>query len=106
MGWSPLHASSVALVRHLTTGYLSPQYHVVFDPWFETVLSNDDANPPDAWPVILSNHEHQNFLEDDVTLADEWLTKEELAARRRNEHDLLTSLKPIIKQEGKATTAR
>jgi len=76
MGWSPLHASSVALVRHLTTGYLSPQYHVVFDPWFETVLSNDDVNPPEAWPVILSNYEHQNYLEDEVTLVDEWLTKE------------------------------
>ena len=78
----------------------------MFDACFETVLSNDDANPPDAWPVILSNHEHQNFLEDDVTLADEWLTKEELAARRRNEHELLTGLKPIIKQEGKSNNSK
>ena len=37
MGWSPMHASSVALVKNLMTGNLSPQFHVVFDPWFERV---------------------------------------------------------------------
>ena len=57
-------------------------------------------------PTRSVNHEHQNVLEDDVTLADGWLTKEELAARRRNEHDLLTSLKPIIKQEGKSNNSK
>ena len=31
MGVSPLHAESVAVVRNLHTGYLSPQFHVVFD---------------------------------------------------------------------------
>ena len=38
MGWSPLHASNVALVRNLDTGAISPQFHVVFDNWFETVM--------------------------------------------------------------------
>ena len=31
LGHSPFHAGSVALVFNLTTGHVSPQYHVVFD---------------------------------------------------------------------------
>lgn len=37
MGLSPLHASTVGVVRNLKTGRLSPQYHVVYDDKFETV---------------------------------------------------------------------
>jgi hypothetical protein len=36
-GFSDEHSSLVANVRHLTTGYISPQFHVVFDDLFETV---------------------------------------------------------------------
>ena len=84
LGWSPLHASNVAMIRNLTTGCLSPQFHIVFDPWFETV-SCDEEEPPESWPVILSHHQHQNSIEDDVMLADEWLSKEELADRWADE---------------------
>jgi len=37
VGFSNEHSSLVANVRHLTTGYISPQFHVVFDDLFETV---------------------------------------------------------------------
>jgi len=37
VGFSDEHSSLVANVRHLTTGYISPQLHVVFDDLFETV---------------------------------------------------------------------
>jgi len=37
VGFSDEHSSMVAYVRHLTTGYISPQFHVVFDDLFETV---------------------------------------------------------------------
>ena len=40
LGFSPQHSSLVALIRHLSTGYVSPQYHVVFDDRFETVFGN------------------------------------------------------------------
>ena len=39
LGFSPEHSSLVALVRHLGTGYVSPQWHVVFDDKFESVFS-------------------------------------------------------------------
>ena len=37
LGMSPNHASSVALVLNLSTGHVSPQFHVVFDNEFSTV---------------------------------------------------------------------
>lgn len=39
MGFSPRHSSTVALVLNPDTGYVTPQYHVVFDERFSTVLS-------------------------------------------------------------------
>jgi hypothetical protein len=45
LGFLDEHSSLVANVRHLGTGYVSPQYHVVFDDLFETMFSSgaDDA---------------------------------------------------------------
>ena len=48
VGASPQHAKNIALVRNLKTGCLSPQFHVVFDDWFETVHSRPEL-PPDKW---------------------------------------------------------
>ncbi len=42
MGYSDEHSSLVANVHHLSTGYVSPQFHVVFDDLFETVVRNGD----------------------------------------------------------------
>ena len=38
LGFSREHSSTVALVRNLHTGYVSPQYHLVFDDNFQTVF--------------------------------------------------------------------
>ena len=40
IGRSPQHARSVALVLNLTTGLVSPQFHVKFDSGFHTVKQN------------------------------------------------------------------
>ena len=40
LGFSRVHSSTVALVRNLHTGFVSPQYHVVFDDKFETVFND------------------------------------------------------------------
>ena len=37
VGFLDEHSSMIANVRHLTTGYFSPQFHVVFDDLFEKV---------------------------------------------------------------------
>ncbi len=40
LGFSEQHSSLVATVRHLTTGHVSPQFHVVFDDHFYTVYGD------------------------------------------------------------------
>jgi hypothetical protein len=40
LGYSDENSSLVANIQHLKTGYVSPQYHVVFDDLFETVFSS------------------------------------------------------------------
>ncbi len=44
MGYSDEHSSLVANIRHLKTGFVSPQYHVVFDDLFETVFCSGADN--------------------------------------------------------------
>ena len=39
LGFLKEQSSSVALVRNLHTGYVSPQYHVMFDDKYETILN-------------------------------------------------------------------
>ena len=38
------HSSLVAYIQHLKTGYVSPQFHVVFDTLFETIFSSGADN--------------------------------------------------------------
>ena len=82
LGWSPKHASSVPLVLNLSTGTISPQFHVVFDDWFSTVssiTSREEPEPIDGetWTNLLMNDRIQvAFDEDDpVEVNDEWLTE-------------------------------
>jgi hypothetical protein len=79
MGVSPVHAENVGVVRNLRTGYLSPQYHLVFDDWFETVYS-DDSTVPDAWESLCIFDRFELAFEEGSTppLAAEWFTPEEL----------------------------
>jgi hypothetical protein len=48
LGSSPRHSRSVALVLSLTTGYVSPQFHLKFDDFFETVQETK-ALPQSSW---------------------------------------------------------
>ena len=42
LGFSKRHSSTVGLIRNITTGSVTPQYHVVYDDLFQT-LRNPDA---------------------------------------------------------------
>ncbi len=90
VGWSPLHSSKVALIRNLVTGRISPQFHVVFDDWFETVHCDSENDAPAEWDVIVTNSHFESNLDasdlESYELADEWLSKEELMARRSQAH--------------------
>jgi hypothetical protein len=53
LGMSMQHARSVALILNLKTGHVSPQFHVTFDPKFETVRqSMGNLSPPSEWQKI------------------------------------------------------
>jgi hypothetical protein len=50
LGPSPTHARNVHLVLSLTTGLVSPQFHVRFDDFFETVkYGTGDAGIASTW---------------------------------------------------------
>jgi hypothetical protein len=42
LGYLDEHLSLVAIVHHLSTGHVSPQFHVIFDDLFEAVICNGD----------------------------------------------------------------
>ena len=44
LGLSEHHSSLVPLVRHLKTGHVSPQYHIVSDDLFETVFGDRETD--------------------------------------------------------------
>ena len=50
LGRSPQHAQSVALVLNMTTGLVSPQFHVVFDSSFQMVKAScGGTSPKSLW---------------------------------------------------------
>ena len=56
LGHSHDHASNVALVLNLTTGLVSPQYHVIFDDTFSTVDYIHSRNEPSNWENLCKHH--------------------------------------------------
>ena len=53
LGRSPFHARSVALVLNINTGRVSPQFHVQFDPSFQTVKESfEGTSPPIQWQAV------------------------------------------------------
>ena len=88
VGYSPVHAESGSLIRNLTTGYISPQYHIIFDDWCKTVYSTHES-PPSQWHDMCIFQRFETHFDEDVappTLAEEWLTPDEIEhnnARKR-----------------------
>ena len=68
MGMSPKHASSVPLVLNLETGSITPQFHVVFDDWFATISTDEDALPDfnsDEWLKMFGDSAYQYMIDED-----------------------------------------
>jgi hypothetical protein len=53
LGFSDKHHSTVALVLNPETGVVSPQYHVVFDERFSTVLSESEEFDHSDWEKLF-----------------------------------------------------
>ena len=71
VGFSPLHASTVGLILNPNTNRISPQFHCIYDDYFETVHHKGDRPPP-VWEDLVINSRFRNELEEDVVIEDTW----------------------------------
>jgi hypothetical protein len=72
LGHSPFHAGSVALVFNPKTGWVSPQYHEVFDDTFLTVPYMDAGTVPPHWEDLLT-YSSKKATDEDFSLAKDWM---------------------------------
>ncbi|KAI2509043.1 hypothetical protein MHU86_5419 [Fragilaria crotonensis] len=66
--FSDKHASSVPLVLNPQAGYITPQFHIVFDDWFATVPASADDLPnfnDDCWQRMFRDSTFQYVLDDE-----------------------------------------
>jgi hypothetical protein len=86
VGVSPIHSSTVGLIRNRTTGYISPQFHVVYDDLFQTVAAPAERDPPE-WEDLYTYSRFQNILDesDSPLLNIDWLSDAEKLARKADE---------------------
>jgi hypothetical protein len=73
LGHSPFYAKSVALVFNPCTGRVSPQYHVIFDDTFLTVLYMNAGTEPLHWKDLLK-YSFEKATDEDFNLAQEWMS--------------------------------
>jgi hypothetical protein len=76
LGVSPSHSSTIGLILNLRTGYVSPQYHVVYDDEFTTVPNSESggllngARPfnADEWHRLVEAGIERVVVDDDDVL--------------------------------------
>ena len=57
LGFSLNHSSLIGLIRNLSTEFISPQFHVVYDEKFSTVCSTDEPISADTpWVELYLQH--------------------------------------------------
>lgn len=86
-----MHTANVALVRNLSTGYISPQCYVVFDNWFKTVSIDDESKNTNwdlkfTWEIDFDGQHHKIIIDDEdgeiFELDDKWLTKDKILPKK------------------------
>lgn len=69
LGYSLEHASSVGLILNRQTGRISPQFHVVYDDYFQTVRGLADSQELDLdaidWDAFINLNNTENLVEPD-----------------------------------------
>ena len=76
VGRSPIRAGNVSLVLNLSTGHVSPQFHVVFDKNISTIPSLKNGSVPASWKFICKNYK-ELATKEDLNLADLWSKSEQ-----------------------------
>ena len=78
VGRYQIHAGNFFLILNLSTGHVSPQFHVVFDKTFSTVPSLKTGSIPASWNFICKNNRELATYED-FNLADLWGKSEQIS---------------------------
>ena len=108
LGTSPDHSSTVGLIHNLCTGFISPQYHVIYDDLFSSIPNAESGGLPhaleftgDFWHRLLETGLESILPDDDEDpvppLHPDWLTDAERAARRRDHDAHRLHLDPLIR---------
>jgi hypothetical protein len=104
LGVAMRHSSTIGRIRNLNTGHVSPQFHVVYDPFFTTVPNAEDPDLADVDNInvdslldtISGRGQREHFEIEDIDergnvlpqpeLDIEWLTQHEREQRQRARH--------------------
>ncbi len=98
LGCSDEHSSLVANVWHVSTGHVSPQFHVIFDDLFDTVICNGDNDAVvNSICDGLFHWNHELYVEDEFDADDVLIYKPPLlhevwldeTGRHQGKEDLL-----------------
>ena len=94
LGISPDHSSTIGRILNLRSGFISPQYHVIYDDLFATVPNAESGGRLEPtldgsfWrQLIATGYESLLPADEDDPLPDlhpDWLTDAELRARQRD----------------------
>jgi len=71
VGFSLAHSTLVANVRHLQTNYVSPQFHLIHDDNFETILNNTPGDHPLSDERLLDIFEKSREVYSDIEWAED-----------------------------------
>ena len=94
LGVSPDHSSTIGRILNLCSGFISPQYHVIYNDLFSTVPNAESGGTlkPELdgpfWRKLIATG-YESLLPDDdddpiPALHPNWLTDAELCARQRD----------------------
>lgn len=113
LGVSLSHSSTIGRILNLSTGYVSPQYHVVYDDQFTSVPNSDSGGifqdrpfDADSWDELIRSGLEHIFDPDNSNrppLHDDWLTPQEQAHRRHHREQrqpLAAEPPPVLAPEG------
>ena len=94
MGFSPHHSSTVSLALNTTTSSVTPQFHVVHDELFTTVVNHGLEHLDELWNELCSISRENDWTPDidefgkDIpapSVSIKWLDNAELIERREKE---------------------
>ena len=74
LGKSPAHAGNVALVLNLSTGYVSPQYHIIFDDAFTLIPALRMKTVPANWTDLVQKSS-ESVSESEVDSSKIWFNQ-------------------------------